>query len=78
MEINTSRRDWLTIGCFLLFLLAVTIFWEEGRELLRYALIPGDPDVTMEAVECFANDLVNGQPFTVAAETFCLRILSNG
>lgn len=73
-HIRRTRVGILTGLCFLLFLFLVTSFWPQGRDLLRELLIPGDPDVTMMALETFAGELRRGVTFSNAAESFC-RIL---
>ena len=75
---SLRRRRYLTGFCFLLFLFLVTIFWPEGREVLRRFFIPGDPDLTLAAVETFCQDLISGIPFQQAAQTFYKGILSHG
>ena len=54
-------RTLLTVSFFVCFLWTVNRFWPEGRELLQLLLIPGDPDVTLEAAEVFAQDLGSGE-----------------
>jgi len=73
-----SRCFFLTAGFFLCFLWSVARFWPEGRELLRTLLIPGDPEVTMEAAEVFAQELGCGYSLADAARNFCLSVLGNG
>ena len=54
-------RTLMTASFFVCFLWTVSRFWPEGRELLKLLLIPGDPDVTLEAAEVFAQDLGSGE-----------------
>ena len=54
-------RTLMTASFFVCFLWTVSWFWPEGRELLQLLLIPGDPDVTLEAAEVFAQDLGSGE-----------------
>lgn len=72
------RRIFLSVGFFLCFLLSVAGFWPEGREMLRILLIPGDPDITMEAAEVFAQELSCGYSLKDAAQNFCIAVWSNG
>ena len=44
--------------------------------MLRQLLIPGDPEVTMQALELFAADLQEGAAFSEALETFCRCVLT--
>ena len=77
-ERGSLRRAALTGVFFLLYLLLVDAFWPQGRELLRELLIPGDPDVTMEAFGIFAHAIQSGSPFADAAEVFCRTIMGHG
>lgn len=45
--------------------------------LLRELLIPGDPDVTVAAMETFADNLKDGMSLQTAAEAFCVEIFQN-
>lgn len=63
-------RFFLTCVFFAVFLVLVTLYWPEGREVLRLLLIPGDPDVTMAAAETFASELHCGNSLKGAAMDF--------
>ena len=63
-------RTLMTVSFFVCFLWTVSQFWPEGRELLQLLLIPGDPDVTLEAAEVFAQDLGSGEHLTAAWHRF--------
>ena len=63
-------RALMTASFFVCFLWAVSRFWPEGRELLKLLLIPGDPDVTLDAAEVFAQDLGSGKHLTEAWHRF--------
>ena len=77
-ENTASQRGWMTAGCCALFLMWVMMFWDAGREVLRDALIPGKPEVTMAAVDCFARELGDGRSFETALKAFCQRIMFGG
>ena len=68
----------LTACFFACFLWLVSSFWPEGQELLRQLLIPGDPDITLEAAEVIAQELGSGFSMTDAARNFCLAVLEHG
>lgn len=72
------NRFFLTACFFLLFLLLVSVFYPQGREILRILLIPGDPDVTLHAAEVFAQELGNGYSMADAAKNFCITVLNHG
>ena len=63
-------RIFLTCLFFSLFLTAVSLFWPDGREVLRLLLIPGSPDRTMEAAETFVSELDCGNRIIGAASDF--------
>lgn len=73
-----GRRFFLTAVFFLCFLWMVSVFWPEGRELLKILLIPGDPDETLRAAEVFAQELGSGFSLTDAAQNFCIAVLEHG
>lgn len=52
----------------------VSLFWPEGREVLRLLLIPGDPEVTMEAAQTFASELDCGVDILSAASDFLHKV----
>lgn len=76
IEKRTSKIPALTALFFLLFFFLVFSFWPDGAHILREILIPGDPDVTVMALETFAQDLRTGGTFSDAFEVFCRRILT--
>ena len=71
-------RRRMTALWFLIFLVTVCFFWQEGREVLRKILIPGDPEMTVAAVETMAEDISRGLPLKEAAAAFCRTVLANG
>lgn len=73
--ISRTRAGILTGFFFLVFLFLVTSYWPQGRDLLRQLLIPGDPDVTIAALETFAQELQEGTTFSDAAKTFYQSLL---
>lgn len=64
----------LTACFFLIFLRMVSSFWPEGRELLQTLLIPGDPEMTLEAAEVFAQELNSGFSLYDAVRNFCAAV----
>lgn len=73
-----SRRLLLTAAFLGIFCALVTLFWQEGRQLLYAILIPGDAEITLEAAEAFADSLSSGASFSHAAADFCRSVLQNG
>lgn len=66
----------MTALFLVLFFLLVFAFWPQGAQLLREAFIPGNPDVTVAALETFAQELRFGESLSCAFEAFCRQILS--
>ena len=64
----------LTCAFFSVFLVMVTMFWPEGREVLQILLIPGDPKVTLEAAQTFASELDCGNSIFSAASDFIHKV----
>ena len=76
LEKRTSGIPALTALFFLLFVFLVFSFWPRGAALLREILIPGDPDVTVAALETFARELNRGENLSSAFEAFCRQVLA--
>ena len=72
------RRLVLTAGFFLCFLWLVTTFWPDGQNLLKQILIPGNPEVTLEAAEVFAQEVRTGFPLADAVQNFCYAVMNHG
>lgn len=68
----------LTVFTFACFLLLTVFFWEDGRELLKILLIPGDSDTTIQAVQVFAQEVGSGFQLKSAVRNLFSSILSNG
>lgn len=74
-EKRTSKIPALTALFLVLFLLLVNGFWPRGAEVLKEVLIPGDPAVTVAALEDFATELKAGENLSGAWEAFCRRVI---
>ena len=68
----------LTGVFFLIFCMAVCIYWPDGKTLLQTLVIPGDPETTLQAAEVFAAEVASGYAFTDAVKNFCSIIIENG
>lgn len=76
---GSGFRRLILTGCFFLcFLCLVASCWPDGYDLLKQLLIPGDPDITLEAAEVFAQEVGSGFSFRDAARNFCLAVLNHG
>ena len=72
---NYSRKICLCCIFFAIFIIMVCLFWPEGKQILQVFLIPGEPDVTLNAAEVFAQDLSCGVDIREAAKNLCFQIL---
>lgn len=72
---NHFRVQVLTATFFLAFLLVVTAFWEQGRQVIRNYLLPEEGKV-VNAAEALATELENGTSFFDAMEVFCESIIN--
>ncbi len=75
LEKRVSRLPALCGAWLLVFFFLVTALWPEGRDLLRSALIPGDPAVTAAAFEDMTWELRQGEEISGALRTFCRQVL---
>ena len=72
---RNSSRMWFLTAMFLVLFGAVTIkFWPEGRAVLMDILLPGDPEVTWQALETMAVQLRSGEAIGDAVMAFCREI----
>ncbi len=65
-------RSLMTCLFFLLFLVLVSAFWPEGREVLRLMLIP---DATLEAAETFVSELHCGSNLGSSMSDFFQKLI---
>lgn len=72
---RSVRRPVLTALCFALFLILVNNCWPQGNALLRELLIPGEPEVTLEALEVLADSIRTGDPLAEAVGAFCAAVM---
>ena len=66
----------MAVMMFGVFLLIVSVFWKEGRNLLLGLLFSGNPDQTMAALETMTERLGEGASFADAVTVFCREILN--
>jgi hypothetical protein len=72
-----GRRVFLTVMLFSVFCWIVCFCWPEGKQMLRILLIPGEPEVTIQAAEVFASELCSGYTLSDAVRNFCANVLEN-
>lgn len=79
LEKNSSgsflSRLFMSVSFFFVFVFAVSLYWPEGREVLRLMLIPGTPEDTLCALDTFAAELDCGMNITGAASDFLHRLI---
>lgn len=71
------RLHLLTAAFFLLFVLAVKLYWPEGAAVLSSIFLPGEPTEAQAAFAVLVEDLREGQPFSDAVTTFCREIIAD-
>lgn len=74
LEKRTAAGPALGAACLLISLLAGAALWPRGVGVLRELLIPGDPAVTVAALEALAEDLHNGESVQGALTDFCTQV----
>ena len=68
----------MTVVLFFVFCMAVYIYCPEEKMLLQTLLIPGNPEITIQAAEVFASELGGGYALSDALQKFCSTIFENG
>ena len=66
----------MAVMMFGMFLLIVSVFWQEGRNLLLGLLFSGNLDETLAALETLSAQLGEGASFADAVTVFCREILN--
>lgn len=74
-KINIPRVIAMTTGFLAAFFLATGLFWESGRQKLQRFLLPGDPDVTGQALETMISQIKDGEPLSDAVTAFCKEVI---
>lgn len=70
-----GRRRLLLAGAFSLFLLYTFSCWEDGAEVIRNLLIPGNDTVTVQAFQNMKSELSRGTHFGEALYGFCSFVI---
>lgn len=73
---SNGRLRTMIAALFLLFSLVVRLTWQDGAEIMREYLLPGDLTVTELAFSEMISDLQNGDPVADAVTVFCRTILN--
>ena len=60
--------------CLLLFFFLVFSCWPQGVEVIKEIMIPGEPDITIAAMEQLSVLLMDGERFGEAFEVFCRTV----
>lgn len=75
---GTGRVRTMIAAAFLIFSLIVRLTWQEGSEIMRQFLLPGDLSVAEQAFSEMISDLREGEPVADAFTVFCRVILDEG
>lgn len=67
----------MTIGFLMAFVMTVNRLWPAGRTLLQNVLLPGDSEVSGQALSELTENLREGLSVAEAVEAFCRDILEN-
>ena len=70
------RLRCMVAAAFLVFSIAVRMFWPEGTSNLRAVFLPGDLSVTEQAFSQLITDLRQGHSLEDSVTVFCRRILN--
>ena len=72
------RRFIISTLCFILFMTLSKLYWPRGWNLFMRLLIPGEPQITLGAAECFLEEIQEGAGFCDAALDFCRTVIKYG
>jgi len=75
---HDQRIRVMTAAFLLLSCLLTRLLWPEGAQMLRDALLPGQPSVTEQAFSILAEQLRAGEPVGEAVESFCRFVIVHG
>lgn len=64
----------MTALFFYVFLILVSLYWSDGREVLRLLIISEDIQTTAKAADVFAHDLGNGESIRFSILSFWRNI----
>lgn len=68
------RSPRAALGALCILILLALALWPKGAQVLRSLLIPGDPAVTVAALEGLAGDLRSGADLQDALAAFCAQV----
>lgn len=71
------RLPLLTAAFFLVFVLAVKLWWPEGAQAISSFFLPREPTATKAAFSALLEDLRAGEAFSDAAAAFCKEIIAD-
>lgn len=72
-----SRFFVLVVVFFVVFLLSVQLFSQEGADYLRRMILPVEND-TVEAFSAMVEAVEEGTPISEAVTTFCREVIGHG
>ena len=71
------RFSMLVVVFFVVFLISVQVFWQEGADYLRRMVLPVGED-TVEAFSNMVEAVEEGTPIAEAVTAFCREVISHG
>ena len=71
---HVKWRQVVAVMILICLVIGIVPLYKSG--VLRELLIPGEPAITVAALETLTENLQEGMPFQLAVETFCGEILS--
>ncbi len=74
----TGRSLLWSMALFAVFCLLVTVYWEDGRQVLQTIFFPGDFERAKLAGEDLVNALRGGESVSDAISAFCREIITHG
>lgn len=76
LRTKRKKKKWPWVMSLLAVLL-VAVFATNSRQMVKQWLLPGDPQLTEEALTCFVQDVREGMPMKEAFTAFCVEIIES-
>ena len=73
----SGRMQLMTAVCFLLFILSVSMIFQEEFNYLRSIILPGTTDGSNSVLAALVDNLQNDVPLKEAVTAFCRQIISD-
>lgn len=73
--IYQRKRKWWIPFCLTVLIVGGLMAWPEARQIVHRVIVPGEDQVTEQAVQGLVEDLREGTPIQQAVEVFCQEII---